>query len=86
MRYIKSINTTQTEFKNGSQALNDNIFVAYYSLLLDNNLNPYEYGPVIGWAYENDDFVQNRITIIIEAKKLVPIDENGFWPIKNITT
>lgn len=77
---------TITEWESGSQTLDDQVLAYYCFLLLDNNLNPYEYHPVIGWAYENDDFAKNRITIIIEAAKIPVIDEDLFWPIKTQTT
>lgn len=44
-------------------------------MLIDNKLNPYDYHAVLGWDYVNDDYVKNRITLILEAIKIISPDE-----------
>lgn len=68
MKYIITLNPTIHEWENNDPIITKQLTRAYSKLLVDNKLNPYHYKPVLGWCYENDDFVKNRITLVIEAQ------------------
>lgn len=77
MKFIATINPTIHEWENNDPIITIQLTIAYSKLLRDNNLSPYDYRPIIGWAYENDDFVKNRITLVIEAKSVLEVIENS---------
>lgn len=77
MRFITVINAPLSQWENGDQALTNQLIIAYSKLLFDNKLNPYDYRAILGWTYENDDFVKNRITLVIEAKPVLEVADSG---------
>lgn len=65
MRYITTINPTIEEWEHEDTKVTRDAVIAYSNLLLQNKLSPYDYEPVMG-----DDFIKNRITLVIEATPL----------------
>lgn len=72
MKYVTTINPTIHEWKSNDPNVITSLIVAYVKLINDNKLNPHNYNPVLGEAYENDDYVKNRITLVLEAVKIIP--------------
>ena len=68
MKYGITINPTITEWENNDPHITTQLIIAYSKLLIDNKLSPYEYHPVLAWTYLNDDFAQNRITLVLTAE------------------
>lgn len=75
MRYITTKNLTIEQWKSNDPAVTTELIKEYSHLLIKNKLSPYDYHPVLGWDYENDDYVKNRITLILEAVKIITPDE-----------
>lgn len=73
MKFVTTINPTLHEWENNDPNITRELTIAYSELLLKNKLNPYDYKPILGWCYDNDDFVKNRITLVIEAKSILQI-------------
>lgn len=71
MKYITTINPTLHEWENNDPCITRALTIAYSELLLKNKLTPYEYKPILGWCYDNDDFIKNRITLVLEAKSIL---------------
>lgn len=74
MKYRISINPTITEWENNDPNITEQLSTGYAKLLVDNCLNPYEYTPILGWYFNNDDFAQNRITLILEAVPIIVLE------------
>lgn len=78
-RYRASVNTPVEQFKDMAQGLIKSITHAYNALIKEAGLNPDLYHPVIGWDYVNDDFIKNRITVIITATHNdIPVDYGNY--------
>jgi hypothetical protein len=68
IKYVTTVNPTIEEWKYQDSNVTSDAVIAYCRLLIDNKLNPNDYHPVLGWCYNNDDFIKNRITLVITAE------------------
>lgn len=68
MKYITTLNTTITEWENNNPILITQLAEAFLKLFADNGLSTLDYKCVLGWTYEKDDYVKNRITLVLEAQ------------------
>lgn len=75
MRYATSINILQTEWQNDVPSVTRKVAIAYSNLMYENKLSAYDYKPVLGWTYENDDFIQNWITLVITAVDIKEMEQ-----------
>jgi hypothetical protein len=67
-KFRSSIRVCLTNWENNDPQITVQLTIAYAKLLLDSKLSPYEYHPVLGWTFENDDYAQNWITLVISAE------------------
>jgi hypothetical protein len=78
MKYITTINPTLHEWENNDPSITRQLTIAYSKLLIDNKLSPYDYKPVLGWCYENDDYVNNRITLVMTAVPIIEVVNGNY--------